>query len=44
MSLSDSTCPRRARSPELTRLPGVARVHSSFALRAVARLNVLPIR
>ncbi|MGH8259445.1 MAG: Lrp/AsnC family transcriptional regulator [Steroidobacteraceae bacterium] len=34
----------RVHSRQLTRLPGVARVHSSFALRAVARLHVLPIR
>jgi Lrp/AsnC family transcriptional regulator, leucine-responsive regulatory protein len=31
-------------SQVLTRLPGVARVHSSFALRTVTRVSALPIR
>ena len=42
--VSDTTDFERVHSQELTRLPGVARVHSSFALRAVARLHALPIR
>ncbi len=42
--VADTADFERIHSRELTRLPGVARVHSSFALRAVARLNVLPIR
>jgi len=42
--VADTADFERMHSRELTRLPGVARVHSSFALRAVARLNVLPIR
>ncbi|MGB6452796.1 MAG: Lrp/AsnC family transcriptional regulator [Steroidobacteraceae bacterium] len=42
--VADTADFERMHSRELTRLPGVARVHSSLALRAVARLNVLPIR
>jgi DNA-binding Lrp family transcriptional regulator len=42
--VSDTADFERVHSQELTRLPGVARVHSSFALRAVARLHALPIR
>ena len=42
--VADTADFERIHSRQLTRLPGVARVHSSFALRAVARLNVLPIR
>jgi DNA-binding Lrp family transcriptional regulator len=42
--VADTADFERLHSQHLTRLPGVARVHSSFALRAVARLNVLPIR
>jgi Lrp/AsnC family transcriptional regulator, leucine-responsive regulatory protein len=42
--VADTADFERVHSQELTRLPGVARVHSSFALRAVARLHVLPIR
>jgi DNA-binding Lrp family transcriptional regulator len=34
----------RLHSQHLTRLPGVARVHSSFALRTVQKSSVLPIR
>ncbi len=34
----------RIHSRHLTCLPGVARVHSSFALRAVRKSSVLPIR
>ncbi len=34
----------RIHSQQLTRLPGVARVHSSFALRTVQKSAVLPIR
>jgi len=42
--VADTADFERVHSRHLTRLPRVARVHSSFALRAVARLNVLPIR
>ena len=34
----------RIHRQRLTRLPGVARIHSSFALRTVKRSSVLPIR
>ena len=34
----------RLHSQHLTRLPGVARVHSSFALRTVRKGNELPLR
>lgn len=34
----------RVHSQHLTRLPGVARVHSSFALRTVAKKTEIPIR
>ncbi len=34
----------RIHSQQLTRLPGVARVHSSFALRTVQKSAALPIR
>jgi Lrp/AsnC family transcriptional regulator, leucine-responsive regulatory protein len=34
----------RIHSQQLTRLPGVLRVHSSFALRTVQHLTELPIR
>jgi Lrp/AsnC family leucine-responsive transcriptional regulator len=34
----------RIHSQHLTRLPGVARVHSSFALRTVQKSAALPIR
>ncbi|HEU4604325.1 MAG TPA: Lrp/AsnC family transcriptional regulator [Steroidobacteraceae bacterium] len=34
----------RLHSKHLTRLPGVARVHSSFALRTVQKTRELPIR
>jgi len=44
VAVADTADFERLHSRELTRLPGVARVHSSFALRAVARLDVLPIR
>ena len=42
--VADTADFERVHSQQLTRLPGVARVHSSFALRAVQRLQVLPIR
>jgi DNA-binding Lrp family transcriptional regulator len=42
--VADTADFERVHSQGLTRLPGVARVHSSFALRAVARLHALPIR
>jgi len=42
--VADTADFERVHSEQLTRLPGVARVHSSFALRAVQRLQVLPIR
>lgn len=34
----------RVHNQHLTRLPSVARVHSSFAVRTVTRSNVLPMR
>ena len=34
----------RIHSQQLTRLPGVARVHSSFALRTVQKSAALPVR
>ncbi len=42
--VADTADFERVHSKHLTQLPHVARVHSSFALRSVARLNVLPIR
>ena len=42
--VADTADFERVHSEHLTRLPGVSRVHSSFALRAVTRLQVLPIR
>ena len=42
--VADTADFERVHSRHLTQLPHVARVHSSFALRAVARLHVLPIR
>jgi Lrp/AsnC family transcriptional regulator, leucine-responsive regulatory protein len=39
----DATDFERLHSQHLTRLPGVARVHSSFALRVVRRTPELPI-
>lgn len=42
--VADTADFERVHSRQLTRLPGVARVHSSIALRSVARLHVLPIR
>jgi Lrp/AsnC family leucine-responsive transcriptional regulator len=42
--VADTADFERVHRQHLTRLPGVARVHSSFALRAIARLHVLPIR
>jgi len=42
--VADTADFERVHSQQLTRLPGVARVHSSFALRAVTRVQVLPIR
>jgi Lrp/AsnC family transcriptional regulator, leucine-responsive regulatory protein len=42
--VADTADFERVHRTQLTRLPGVARVHSSFALRAIARLDVLPIR
>jgi Lrp/AsnC family transcriptional regulator, leucine-responsive regulatory protein len=44
VAVADTADFERVHSRELTRLPGVARVHSSFALRVVARVNVLPVR
>ncbi len=44
VAVADTADFERMHSRELTRLPGVARVHSSLALRAVARQSVLPIR
>jgi DNA-binding Lrp family transcriptional regulator len=42
--VSDMTDFERLHSQHLTRLPGVVRVHSSFALRAVKKSALLPIR
>jgi DNA-binding Lrp family transcriptional regulator len=42
--VSDPADFERLHSQHLTRLPGVARVHSSFALRTVRKGNELPIR
>ena len=42
--VADTADFERVHSQHLTRLPAVARVHSSFALRVVARLSVLPLR
>ena len=42
--VADTADFERVHSQHLTRLPNVARVHSSFALRAVANVQVLPIR
>jgi Lrp/AsnC family leucine-responsive transcriptional regulator len=42
--VSDATDFERIHSQHLTRLPGVARVQSSFALRTVRKSSVLPIR
>lgn len=44
VAVADTADFERVHSQELTRLPGVARVHSSFALRTVTRSSVLPIR
>ncbi|MGH8227180.1 MAG: Lrp/AsnC family transcriptional regulator [Steroidobacteraceae bacterium] len=44
VAVADTADFERMHSQELTRLPGVARVHSSFALRTVTRSSVLPIR
>lgn len=42
--VSDTADFERLHSQTLTRLPGVARVHSSFALRLVRRGNELPLK
>lgn len=42
--VSDAADFERVHSQHLTRLPGVARVQSSFALRTVRKSSVLPIR
>lgn len=42
--VADTADFERVHSKYLTQLPHVARVHSSFALRSVARVHVLPIR
>ena len=42
--VSDPADFERLHSQHLTRLPGVARVHSSFALRTVQKARELPIR
>ena len=42
--VSDAADFERIHSQHLTRLPGVARVQSSFALRTVCKSNALPIR
>ncbi len=42
--VNDARDYERIHSQHLTRLPGVARVHSSFALRTVAKKTEMPIR
>lgn len=42
--VADTADFERLHSKHLTRLPGVARVHSSFALRTVQKSKELPIR
>ena len=42
--VADTADFERLHSKHLTRLPGVARVHSSFALRTVQKSRELPIR
>jgi DNA-binding Lrp family transcriptional regulator len=42
--VSDMADFERVHSQQLTRLPGVVRVHSSFALRTVQKSAALPIR
>ena len=42
--VADARDYERIHSQHLTRLPGVARVHSSFALRTVVKRTELPIR
>jgi len=42
--VADARDYERVHSQFLTRLPGVARVHSSFSLRTVAKKTELPIR
>ena len=42
--VADARDYERVHSQHLTRLPGVARVHSSFALRTVAKKTEVPIR
>jgi Lrp/AsnC family leucine-responsive transcriptional regulator len=42
--VSDAADFERVHSQHLTRLPGVARVQSSFALRTVCKSSALPIR
>ena len=42
--VSDARDYERLHSQHLTRLPGVDRVHSSFALRTVVKNKILPVR
>jgi DNA-binding Lrp family transcriptional regulator len=42
--VADTADYERVHSKHLTRLPGVARIHSSFALRTVQKSKELPIR
>ncbi|HKE94663.1 MAG TPA: Lrp/AsnC family transcriptional regulator [Povalibacter sp.] len=44
VAVADTADFERVHSKHLTRLPGVARVHSSFALRTVQKSRELPIR
>lgn len=44
VAVADTADFERVHSQALTRLPGVARVHSSFALRTVTQVSALPIR
>ncbi|MEM1145367.1 MAG: Lrp/AsnC family transcriptional regulator [Pseudomonadota bacterium] len=42
--VADASDYERIHSQHLTRLPGVARVHSSFALRTVTKKTEIPVR
>ncbi len=42
--VADTADFERIHNQRLTRLPGVARVHSSFALRTVCKRSALPLR
>lgn len=44
VAVADMADFERVHNGQLTRLPGVSRVHSSFAIRTVQRSRVLPVR